>query len=121
MHSYQATAPSRPLRRLLGEQLVGANLLSAEELEQALQIQSQNGSRIGEVLLDLGLVSEEALLPFVADQFDVPPARLREGLIDPACIKLLSPEYQKAIEARGDSADVEVFIVEGYDGPQPND
>ncbi|MCA9106213.1 MAG: Flp pilus assembly complex ATPase component TadA [Planctomycetales bacterium] len=96
MHSYQATAPSRPLRRLLGEQLVGANLLSAEELEQALQIQSQNGSRIGEVLLDLGLVSEEALLPFVADQFDVPPARLREGLIDPACIKLLSPEYQKA-------------------------
>ena len=32
-----------------------------------------------------------------------------------------SPEYQKAIEARGNSADVEVFIVEGYDGPQPNE
>lgn len=83
-------------RRMLGEQLVGANLLSAAELEQALTIQSQNGARIGEVLLDLGLVTEETLLPFVAEQFNVPGARLREGLIDPSCLKLFTPEYQKA-------------------------
>lgn len=82
-------------RRMLGEQLVGANLLSADELSQALTIQSQNGARIGEVLLDLGLITEEALLPFVAEQFEVPPARLREGLIDPHCLQIFTPEYLK--------------------------
>jgi uncharacterized protein (DUF1330 family) len=30
-----------------------------------------------------------------------------------------SPEYQKAIAARGDGVDLDLVIVEGYDGPQP--
>lgn len=84
------------LRQRLGERLLGANLVSAEELEQALRIQAQNGSRIGEVLIDLGLIGEEALLPFVAQQFDVPAARLREGLIDPACLPLLPVEFLRS-------------------------
>jgi uncharacterized protein (DUF1330 family) len=36
-----------------------------------------------------------------------------------ACFR--SPEYQAAIAARGNSADVEVFVIEGYEGPQPNE
>lgn len=32
-----------------------------------------------------------------------------------------SPEYQAALAARGDSAAVDMVIVEGYDGPQPAD
>ncbi len=32
-----------------------------------------------------------------------------------------SPEYQAAVNARGTSADVEVFIIEGYEGAQPNE
>ncbi len=30
-----------------------------------------------------------------------------------------SPEYARALEARGDSVDINLVIVEGYDGPQP--
>ena len=30
-----------------------------------------------------------------------------------------SPEYQAALAKRADSADVDMIIVEGYDGPQP--
>jgi len=30
-----------------------------------------------------------------------------------------SPEYRHAIAERGDSADVDMVVVEGYDGPQP--
>ncbi len=30
-----------------------------------------------------------------------------------------SPEYQFAIEERGDAGDVDLAVVEGYDGPQP--
>ena len=36
-----------------------------------------------------------------------------------ACFR--SPEYQHAIAERGDSADVDVLIVEGYEGSQPAD
>lgn len=32
-----------------------------------------------------------------------------------------SPEYQHAISERGDSAELDVIIIEGYDGPQPTD
>lgn len=30
-----------------------------------------------------------------------------------------SPEYKRALEARGDGVDIRHLIVEGYDGPQP--
>lgn len=30
-----------------------------------------------------------------------------------------SPEYAAAIKARGNSAELDIVIVEGYDGPQP--
>lgn len=30
-----------------------------------------------------------------------------------------SPEYQHAIAVRGESADVNLVVVEGYEGPQP--
>ena len=32
-----------------------------------------------------------------------------------------SPEYQHAIAERGNSATVDVVIIEAYDGPQPTD
>ena len=34
-----------------------------------------------------------------------------------ACYR--SPEYQKAVDARGDSAVMDIAIVEGYEGKQP--
>jgi uncharacterized protein (DUF1330 family) len=30
-----------------------------------------------------------------------------------------SPEYRKALDARGDGIDGDIIIIEGYDGPQP--
>ena len=32
-----------------------------------------------------------------------------------------SPEYQHAIAERGDSAELDLLVVEGYDGAQPTD
>ena len=36
-----------------------------------------------------------------------------------ACYR--SPEYQHAIAERANSAEVDVLVIEGYDGPQPAD
>ena len=73
----------------LGELLVRDGLITDVELEAALQQQSEEEQRIGEALLELGLVTEEMLLPYLKKQLGVPFVRMREGLIDPAAVKLI--------------------------------
>lgn len=76
-------------RLLLGRQLVRAGVVTESDLEQALSQQSTQKDRLGEVLLAMGLVDEERLLPFLAQQIGVEPVRLREGMIDPEVVKLI--------------------------------
>ena len=59
-----AMATVQPPPRL-GEQLVGARLVTEEQLASALGQQQEGGRRLGEILLDLGFVTEEDLLPFI--------------------------------------------------------
>lgn len=70
----------------LGEQLVGAGILTEQDLDSALSEQPNKQLRLGELLLEMGFVSEEELLPFIGRQFAVPAVRLRDGLIDPAVV-----------------------------------
>lgn len=82
--------------RPLGERLIAAELITPEALTRALKVQTERGKRIGETLLELGVVTEEQLLPFVGQQLGIPTVRLREGVIDPAIAKLLPHDYMKA-------------------------
>ena len=43
----------------LGEILIKENLISQEQLDQALDKQAQGGGRLGKVLVDLGFISDE--------------------------------------------------------------
>ncbi|MCA9075616.1 MAG: hypothetical protein KDA93_11330, partial [Planctomycetaceae bacterium] len=73
----------------LGEQLMHAGLLAPHELEAALTQQKSKGSRLGEVLSEMGFVDEEDLLPFIGIQLGIPAVRLREGLVDPAVVQII--------------------------------
>lgn len=86
-------APSALRASPLGQRLVGANLLDEKELEAALSRQAESGERLGEVLLELGFVTEEELLPFIESQLGVPAVRLREGLLDPLAVHLLPRQF----------------------------
>ncbi len=57
------------MAKRLGEQLVDAGLVSAEAIESALQQQKITGHRLGDCLLELGLIQEVALLRFLAAEF----------------------------------------------------
>lgn len=87
----QAGPPQTPqtLRGPLGQRLLSADLIDAEELEAALTHQVQKGQKLGESLLELGFANEEQLLPFMESQLGVPSVRLREGLLDPVAVKLI--------------------------------
>ena len=59
---------AEPLWLPLGELLVDRGLLSARQLELALAEQSRTGRRLGEVLVGLGFVSEQALAAMLLEQ-----------------------------------------------------
>lgn len=88
----RATRMSRVKQRNaqpLGQRMIEAGLLKAEELETALSHQDAQGKRLGELVAELGLVDETRLLPLLGDQLGVPGVRLREGLIDPLVVSLI--------------------------------
>jgi len=64
----QAAIPSwRPL----GDMLQEKTLISKSDLEKALVIQQQFGGRLGSILVRLGAISEDSLLPVLSDQLDM--------------------------------------------------
>jgi len=100
VHAPDVRAPESkpPANRPLGEMLIGANLLTEEELQSALKLQQTKGQRMGEMLIDLGILTEEQLLPFIQIQLGLPVARLREGLIDPAVVRALPRDVAERLQ-----------------------
>jgi response regulator RpfG family c-di-GMP phosphodiesterase len=57
------------MAKRLGERLIEAGLVSAEAIEHALSHQKITGHRLGDCLVDLGLLQETTLLKFLAAEF----------------------------------------------------
>src|SRR4029079_9184231 len=93
-----AAAP-RPGRATLGQQLIGASLITSEQLDQALAEGSQKGLRLGEVLVELGMVQEDAILPFIENHLGVAATRLRDGMIDPVAVSLFPRRMAERLDA----------------------
>ena len=60
------------MKRKLGEILTEKGFCKAEDIDKALQIQKSYGGRIGSILFNMGVITEEQLLEALADQFEVP-------------------------------------------------
>ena len=58
--------------RLLGELLIDRQLVSAGDVQKALAFQTQFGGRIGSVLVRLGALSEDSLVPVLSHQLHIP-------------------------------------------------
>jgi type IV pilus assembly protein PilB len=73
----------------LGQRLLQAELITADELETALKEQTNKKLQLGESLVDLGFIKESELLPFLQRQLSIPAVQLRDGMIDPLAVSLL--------------------------------
>ena len=71
----------------LGEALVAAGLIRREDLEGSLTRQTSSRRRLGELLIEMGLIDEDRLLPFLGRRLGLPGTRLREGMVDPAVVR----------------------------------
>ncbi len=52
----------------LGEMLVSTKIITKEQLEEALTIQKQSNEKLGQILVNLGYITEDVLLSFLSRQ-----------------------------------------------------
>lgn len=78
----------------LGEILVKNNLITREQLGNALEEQKLSGNqiRLGTILVKQNLLTEEDLTSFLSRQYGVPSVKLADYEIDPAVTKIIPPE-----------------------------
>ena len=80
-------AKAPPRRKLLGERLIDAGLVTPDQLDLALREQKRTGERIGEILINLGFVAQEQISAVLASQAGVNFVQLDNYLIEPAALK----------------------------------
>ncbi|MDH3528512.1 MAG: type IV-A pilus assembly ATPase PilB [Acidobacteriota bacterium] len=74
----------------LGEILVRENLISSQQLREALDYQRSNGGRLGSNLIKLGIISDEVITAVLSRQYGVPSINLDLFQIDDDVVKLIS-------------------------------
>src|SRR5688572_18923128 len=82
-----------PAKKLrIGDALLEEGMLSQEQLNQALSQQKDSGRMLGQVLAEQGIIPTTALVQVLARCLGIPGVQLRHGLIDPPLIKLIGDE-----------------------------
>ena len=76
----------------LGEILISDNLLTRDQLTEALVYQKANGGRLGSCLVKLNFVSEENLTLTLSQQYGVSSINLAYFEPDPEIIKIIPRE-----------------------------
>ncbi|MBN8793584.1 MAG: Flp pilus assembly complex ATPase component TadA [Stenotrophomonas nitritireducens] len=71
----------------LGEILVERGIVSNGDVGKALAFQEQYGGRIGSVLVRLGALSEESLLPVLSEQLGIPVVHVSEWPMEGEAIR----------------------------------
>jgi type IV pilus assembly protein PilB len=79
----------------LGQMLLASNIITEEQLKQALSLQKKEGGRLGTNLVRLGYITEEQLVAFLSKQFGVPAINLSEYKIDQSVVKLIPMEMAR--------------------------
>jgi type IV pilus assembly protein PilB len=76
-------------KSLLGDLLVDRGLISPAQKDEALRISRETSRRLGEILIEMGPVSQEDISKILAEQAGLHFFRLRQGLVDPQIVNIL--------------------------------
>ena len=102
-------------RRRLGEILIDENLLTQEQLDQALVEAKEEGKRLGDYLISTGMISDDKIAKAVASQLKIPFMEdLESRVISEDLINLVSADIlrkNKMIPVYFDEYNPNVVIV----------
>ncbi|HKC52926.1 MAG TPA: GspE/PulE family protein [Myxococcota bacterium] len=92
----------------LGELLVQGGIISAEQRDTALAEQKRSGKKLGQTLINMGMLEEEALLNFLANQLDIPFIDLTRFPLTRQVVTILPETHARrfrviALEEKGES------------------
>ncbi len=76
----------------LGELLLKENMISPQQLQDALNHARRSGGKIGKVIVSLGFVKDEEITSLLSRQYGVPSINLDHFEVDPAIIKIIPAE-----------------------------
>jgi general secretion pathway protein E len=77
----------------IGEILIERKLITAEDLERALELQKERGDKIGKTLVDMGFVAMRDVLSALAEQWDVPLVAIEGPPVVSPETETLSPRF----------------------------
>ena len=100
--------PGRPEKLRLGDVLVQQRLISQEQLQQTLELQRQTGKKLGRLLIESGVITEELLANGLARQLRIPFVNLKTFPFRGDVVKLLAESAARrfralVLEDKGDS------------------
>lgn len=87
------------LKMRLGDLLVHENIITDEQLMQALNSQKSTGRKLGDTLIELGYLSERNLLEFLAQQLEVPFLDIAQRRIPSEVASLLPEVHARRLRA----------------------
>ena len=102
---------ARPEKVRLGEILVQQKLLSEEQLNQALADQKRTGRKLGRVFVENGFVTEEQISGALARQLNIPYINLKFYNISDAMVRLLPETAARRFRALVLEDRVETLLV----------
>jgi type IV pilus assembly protein PilB len=76
----------------LGELLLKENMVTPQQLQEALGHQKRNGGKLGKAFVTLGFVRDEEITSLLSRQYGVPSINLDHFEVDPAIIKIIPAE-----------------------------
>ncbi|MBE5944160.1 MAG: type II secretion system protein GspE, partial [Lachnospiraceae bacterium] len=94
----------------VGDLLVEAGAITEEELQEALAYQKENGGRIGNVIMEMGFISQELLITVLTTQLGVDYIETKACKLDDNILKLVPENLVNKYKA----------IPIGYDEYNPN-
>jgi type IV pilus assembly protein PilB len=77
-----AGAPARPAQVALGRILLNRQLITESQLDVAIARQKRSGKRLGQVLVDLGYTTPDAILAALSEQLNVATTRVNAHTVD---------------------------------------
>ncbi len=73
----------------IGSVLFKSHIINEEDIKAALDEQKKSGCRIGEALVNLGIVTQEDIDWALSNQLNIPYIRLKKDMIDMDAVKLV--------------------------------
>ncbi|HXC52788.1 MAG TPA: type II secretion system ATPase GspE [Candidatus Limnocylindrales bacterium] len=81
----------------LDEALLSSGKVSGDDLRKVRRFSAEKGERVERMLVDLGFLSEDDLLPILASYHGVPMARASEVPDEPPALEHVSVDYMRSL------------------------